>query len=416
MRRITIVRSAMPLVLFAAVLSLAFADAGAGDDVARVVAALATLLVAGKLGGEAAERLHQPSVLGELVVGIVLGNLGLAWIQSIRADAIVDVLAGIGVLILLFQVGVESTVGEMLRVGWSSVAVATLGVFAPFVLGWGAGAWLQPETGPYAHAFLGATLCATSVGITARVLRDLHASKRIEARIILGAAVVDDVLGLMILGVVSGAIVAAAKGLPFTAIHVVWTALQAAIFLIGAILIGRTVAPRLFSAAARLETAGVLLSLSLTALAVLLLFRATRPATCVLATLAVGLSWLVGALFLAHVRLNFINLIALPITFGIGVDYAVNLVGRYRAAPADGILAAMRGAGGPVVLCSLTTSLGYLALLRSHNQAVRSLGMVAVLGEVTCLLAAMLVLPSALRWMELRAESRAAAGTQRAAA
>ena len=157
----------------------------------------------------------------------------------------------------------ESTVGEMLRVGWSSVSVATLGVFAPFVLGWGVGAWLQPESGPYAHAFLGATLCATSVGITARVLRDLHAAKRPEAHIILGAAVVDDVLGLMILGVVSGAIVAAASGLPFTAGHVVRTALQAAAFLVGAILIGRTATPRLFSMAARLETRGVLLSLSL---------------------------------------------------------------------------------------------------------------------------------------------------------
>lgn len=258
-----IVRFAPLLIVLAAVPSLAVVDVGSGGEVARIVAALATLLVAGKLGGEVAERLHQPSVLGELVVGIVLGNLGLGWFESIRADPIVDVLAGIGVLILLFQVGVESTVGEMLRVGWSAVGVATLGVFAPFVLGWGVGAWLQPESGPYAHAFLGATLCATSVGITARVLRDLHASKRLEARIILGAAVVDDVLGLMILGVVSGAIVAVAKGVPFTATQVAWTALQAAAFLVGAILVGRTVAPRLFSAAARLETGGVLLSLSL---------------------------------------------------------------------------------------------------------------------------------------------------------
>src|SRR5690349_11595327 len=113
-------RSTVHLTLLAA-LSLAVADAGHGDDVARIVAALATLLVAGKLGGEAAARLHQPPVLGELVVGIVLGNLGLGWFEWMRGDAIVDVLAGIGVLILLFQVGVESTVGEMLRVGWSSV-------------------------------------------------------------------------------------------------------------------------------------------------------------------------------------------------------------------------------------------------------------------------------------------------------
>jgi predicted RND superfamily exporter protein len=150
----------------------------------------------------------------------------------------------------------------------------------------------------------------------------------------------------------------------------------------------------------------VMLSLALTAAAVVLLFRAVRPAAWVLGTLAMGLCWLLGAMWIGRVRLNFINLIALPITFGIGVDYAVNLLGRYRTAPEEGILAAVRGTGGPVVLCSLTTSLGYLALLRSHNQAVRSLGVVAVLGEVCCLLAAMLVLPAALLWLESRAGGR----------
>jgi predicted RND superfamily exporter protein len=150
----------------------------------------------------------------------------------------------------------------------------------------------------------------------------------------------------------------------------------------------------------------VMLSLLVTGMAVMLLFGRARPAAVVLGTLAVGVVGLVGALAGAHVRLNFINLIALPITFGIGVDYAVNLLGRYRTAPEAGILAAMRGAGGPVVLCSLTTSLGYLALLRSHNQAVRSLGAVAVLGEASCLLAAMLVLPAVLRWRELSARGR----------
>ena len=94
----------------------------------------------------------------------------------------------------------------------------------------------------------------------------------------------------------------------------------------------------------------------------------------------------------ARVRLSFINFIALPITFGIGVDYAINIYGRYRQDSQRGILAALHGAGGPVILCSLTTSLGYLALLRAHNQAVRSLGAVAVLGEITCLGAALLFL------------------------
>jgi len=233
------------------------------DPVADVVIALAAITVTGKLAGEAAVRLQQPTVLGELLAGIVLGNLGLTWLEHVRTDPIIDVLAGIGVLILLFRVGVESTVGEMLQVGWSAFLVAVLGVAAPFALGWGVGAWLLPGASVYVHAFLGATLSATSVGITARVLQDLGASRRTEARIILGAAVVDDVLGLIILGVVSGAIVAVSNGAPLSWTGIIVTVLEAAAFLVGALLLGRTAVPQLFATAARLRTTGVLLALSL---------------------------------------------------------------------------------------------------------------------------------------------------------
>lgn len=232
------------------------------DPVARVAIALAVLLVAGKLAGEVAVRMRQPAVLGELVTGIVLGNIGLAWFESIKTDPMIDLLAGIGVLILLFQVGVESTVAQMLQVGLSSFAVAALGVIAPFALGWGVGAWLLPDQSVYAHAFLGATLCATSVGITARVLQDLAASRSLEARIILGAAVIDDVLGLIILGVVSGAIVSAARGESYSLAAVGRTAASAGAFLVAAIVLGRTAVPRVFAAGALLKARGVLLTLS----------------------------------------------------------------------------------------------------------------------------------------------------------
>jgi predicted RND superfamily exporter protein len=142
----------------------------------------------------------------------------------------------------------------------------------------------------------------------------------------------------------------------------------------------------------------VLLSLALTAVTVTLLFRRARAVAMVLGSLGLALAFMLAAMDLVGVRLNFINFIALPITFGIGIDYAVNVYGRFEQERSLGILAAMRGVGGPVILCSLTTSLGYLALLRSHNQAVRSLGAVAVLGEMTCLLAALLALPAALLW------------------
>jgi predicted RND superfamily exporter protein len=142
----------------------------------------------------------------------------------------------------------------------------------------------------------------------------------------------------------------------------------------------------------------IVLSLLLTGATVVLLFRRRRPVAIVLGSLALALVWMVGALAAADVRLSFINFIALPITFGIGVDYPVNVYGRYAQDPEGGILRAMRGAGGAVLLCSLTTSLGYLALLRAHNQAVRSLGAVAVLGEVSCVVAALLVLPAVVVW------------------
>jgi predicted RND superfamily exporter protein len=94
------------------------------------------------------------------------------------------------------------------------------------------------------------------------------------------------------------------------------------------------------------------------------------------------------------VKLNFMNFSALPITFGIGVDYAVNVVQRYRADGGRDVIRALRTTGGAVVLCSLTTILGYLALLGSANRAIRSLGLIAVVGEVSCLLAAVTVLPA----------------------
>jgi predicted RND superfamily exporter protein len=114
-------------------------------------------------------------------------------------------------------------------------------------------------------------------------------------------------------------------------------------------------------------------------------------------------------LVLADVKLNFLNFAALPITFGIGVDYAVNVVQRYRADGSRDILGALRTTGGAVVLCSLTTTLGYLALLGSANRAIRSLGLIAVVGEVSCLLAAVTVLPAL--WLLVERRRRPSAGT-----
>jgi Kef-type K+ transport system membrane component KefB len=236
------------------------------DPVASIVGGLAVMLLGAKLGGERTIRVKQPAVLGELIAGIVLGNLpfgGASLVHGIAQDETIEVIAGIGAIILLFEAGLESTVGQMLKIGLTSLLVAVLGVAMPFALGWAVSAWLLPGESLYVHAFIGATLTATSVGITARVFRDLGASRTPEARIILGAAVIDDVLGLVILGAVSGAIAAAAQGAPFSVLSVARITLAALVFLIGALTIGVFAAPRLFSIASLLQGRGVLVTLSL---------------------------------------------------------------------------------------------------------------------------------------------------------
>ena len=237
-----------------------------GDPVALLVLSLAIILLVAKLGGHLAARLKQPAVLGELAAGILLGNLSLAgvhWFDGMKSDMAVDMMARLGVVLLLFQVGLESTVAQMMKVGASAFLVATLGVVGPFVLGWGVGAWLLPEAGVYAHVFLGATLTATSVGITARVLKDIGRADTDEGRIILGAAVIDDVQGLVILAVVSGILAAANQGssLSYAGIGVV--ILKASAFLVGAIVLGMRLSPRVFALASRLNVSGVLIAVGL---------------------------------------------------------------------------------------------------------------------------------------------------------
>jgi len=148
-------------------------------------------------------------------------------------------------------------------VGASATLVAVLGVVTPFALGWGVGALLLPGHSAYAHAFLGATLTATSVGITARVLKDLGKSRLAEARIILGAAVIDDVLGLVILAVIAGIIESASQGTTLSYASTTLVVAKAAGFLVGALALGVALSPRLFAAAAHLRGNGVLLATAL---------------------------------------------------------------------------------------------------------------------------------------------------------
>ncbi|HVR99291.1 MAG TPA: cation:proton antiporter [Thermoanaerobaculia bacterium] len=265
MRKIWIVLLALGGLWLAQPVLAAEAGEGHGGPVVPVLLGLVIVLIGAKLGGELFERIGQPAVLGELVVGMLLGNLGLLGFRGfgfLATDPGIEVLAQLGVILLLFQVGLESNVQEMLSVGWSSLLVAVLGVIAPFFLGWGVAAWMLPEEHMLAHVFIGATLCATSVGITARVFADLKRLNTRESKIVLGAAVIDDVLGLVILSVVSGIITAANTGGTLDTWDAMAIVLKALAFLVGAVVLGGWLAPRVFRLASRLRVP-MLLALAL---------------------------------------------------------------------------------------------------------------------------------------------------------
>jgi predicted RND superfamily exporter protein len=156
----------------------------------------------------------------------------------------------------------------------------------------------------------------------------------------------------------------------------------------------------------------VLFAAVMTSLVVILSFfrrrGGVRATALVLGSLFAGISWMGATLYLLGIKINFLNVIAVPITLGIGVDYAINLVHRWRIEPHGQVIAIVRETGGAVVLCSLTTMLGYLALMQSVNPAVRSFGLAAVIGELTCLSAVVVVLPAVLTLVE-RLEARGAA-------
>jgi Kef-type K+ transport system membrane component KefB len=260
--------------------------AGHADPIAPVILGVTGILFFAVIGRFAARNMHQPSVLGELLMGILLGNLGY-WlgmdfievlregpaifemvdltlsgepIQQAAIDALgvetapailailhgpggaaltqiahtVDVFSRYGVIFMLFLIGLETSLGELKQVGPASLRVAIIGVAMPFILGFVMARLLMPELSISVDLFVAATLGATSVGITARVLRDLGQSHSLEARVVLGAAVIDDILGLVMLAIVSGIIVSGVFD-PWNAAIVI---ILASLFLVVAFSIG----------------------------------------------------------------------------------------------------------------------------------------------------------------------------------
>lgn len=214
-------------------------------DIAELLLALIAIFIAAKLFGELAERLGQPAVLGELAGGVLIGVSGLDLVHP--HDVTIHLLSELGVILLLFLIGLETDLRKLMRVGGSATAVAIVGVALPFI----GGALFAHFLGfrLMVAVFLGAALTATSVGITARVLSDLGHLQDRESQVVLGAAVVDDIIGLVLLTVVG----TLAGGGELTFLGIGRILVTAFGFVILAILIGSQLAPLLIRAIDRIE-------------------------------------------------------------------------------------------------------------------------------------------------------------------
>lgn len=228
----------------------AAADAGAADAVTPLLTALVAIFVATKILGELAQRFGQPAVLGELIAGVLLGGSALGIVDP--ANPVITVLAEIGVIVLLFETGLHTELRSLLSVGSAATMVALAGVAIPFALGYGSALAFGVSHLPALVA--GAALCATSVGISARVLSDLGRLESAEGRVVLGAAVLDDIVGLVILAVIADVV----SGTNVDVLHVSKISGVAILFFVVAVLVGMRVAPPAFGVIERIKSAGAL--------------------------------------------------------------------------------------------------------------------------------------------------------------
>ncbi|MCA9333119.1 cation:proton antiporter [Candidatus Saccharibacteria bacterium] len=228
---------------FVAFPSVAFASSSGESSEHHIIhfgivfAMLAIVLMAGKVGN-VIERIGIPAVLGELLAGIVLaalGYFGLNIVGEIQASSFIAFVASFGALLLLFSIGLESKLNEITKVGFNALIVALIGVALPFI----AGAFLlapifYAHESTNAHLFLGASLVATSVGITASVFKSMNILKTRAAQTVLGAAVIDDVLGLVVLAIVS----ALASGSEVSSGLIIGLLVKSIAFLAGSVILG----------------------------------------------------------------------------------------------------------------------------------------------------------------------------------
>lgn len=281
---------------------------------AGVLLSLIVVYLAAKLGGELCARVNLPPVLGELVGGVLVGVSALHLIvfpeggevpQSLLMNfmqmtaglepaamaavfksqsEVISVLAEIGVVILLFEIGLESDLKELIRVGPQAAVVAVIGVVVPFAAGT-AGLIAFFNVGTVPAVFAGAALTATSIGITAKVLAELQKLSSKEGQIIIGAAVLDDVLGIIVLAVVASL----AKTGEIEITNVIYLIVGAAVFLVGSILVGRLLSPIFVSLVDQLQTRGQVLISSLVFAFALSYIAAAIQLEAILGAFAAGL-------------------------------------------------------------------------------------------------------------------------------
>lgn len=221
----------------------------------QLLLSLIVIYASARLFGELAVRLRQSAVLGELLAGVLIGSSGLGWVEPAET---LKLMGEIGVILLLFEVGLQSDLQAFLNVGWSATLVAVVGVITPFLLGYAL--TLALHMSQVQAIFVGATLTATSVAISARVLLDLDTLRTREGNIILGAAVLDDIFGLVALSVVLGLATAGTVSW----FEIVRTAGLAFVFLGVAVAVGIRYAHLFSRLVKRMHTRGRLIVASMT--------------------------------------------------------------------------------------------------------------------------------------------------------
>ena len=227
-------------------------------DLLPILVMLLVLFLLARIGNRLFERFGMPGLIGEIIIGIAIANVvidGTSLLTILDIDipapgeestninySVMYTFAELGVIFLLFSVGLETKVGTLLSVGKTAMFVAGLGVIVPFVLGF---AFIMAQEGEFNHAmFLGAAMVATSVGITARVIKDMHLMEKRESRIIVGAAVIDDVLGMVVLAIVKGIADSGDAGLEILDLIII--VVEAVIFVMAVIAFAKYCSPKVY--------------------------------------------------------------------------------------------------------------------------------------------------------------------------